>query len=138
MVGKYHYMIKEFKLNDLLIAEKANLVNRLQAIDVLLGNIKPSIKSTLIPHSIKIPLSYDSNLTWEDKCLYIIHQKESIYSAGIVIEALKYEPDVEKDKISKSIAQALVRLKKDNKVVIPNVSGRKYNYEINKKLSLLN
>jgi hypothetical protein len=131
-------MIKEFKLNDLLIAEKANLVNRLQAIDVLLGNIKPSIKSTLIPHSIKIPLSYDSNLTWEDKCLYIIHQKESIYSAGIVIEALKYEPDVEKDKISKSIAQALVRLKKDNKVVIPNVSGRKYNYEINKKLSLLN
>jgi hypothetical protein len=78
-------MIKEFKLNDLLIAEKANLVNRLQAIDVLLGNIKPSIKSTLIPHSIKIPLSYDSNLTWEDKCLYIIQMLRRIKYLNLLL-----------------------------------------------------
>lgn len=111
------------------------MVSRLQAIDVLLGNIIPSIKDN--NSTVRIPKNYDSNLTWEDKCLFIVNEKESIYSAGIVNEVLQREPDRDKKKISTSVSQALTRLKNENKVIVPTSSGRKFNYQINKELSLL-
>ena len=125
-------MINEYNFNDVLFAEKDKLLSRIQTIDILLGGSQKTIKqNTKTKPQIEIPESYNSNLTWESKCLFVINKNISSYSSEIVNEISKYEENPDKKKIAKSISQALVKLKKANKIKTPITTGRKLNYEIN-------
>lgn len=125
-------MINEYNFNDVLFAEKNRLLCRIQTIDILLGeNLKPIKQDTKTKTQIEIPGSYNPNLTWESKCLFVINKNVSVYSAEIVDQLSKFEDNPDKKKIAKSISQALVKLKKANKIKTPITTGRKLNYEIN-------
>lgn len=128
-------MTNSESLNVLLLNEKQDLLKRIAAIDMLLGN--PSnvdLQTISESHNndfIKIPAKYDSNLIWDDKCLFIINEMKSGYSLQIFNRVLFYEPQIDKKKASTGVSQALNKLKKAGKIKVVETTGKKLRYAIN-------